>query len=742
MSDEDLRVVALASTMLVSAVRADEPVQLQKVEITGAAVDLRRDATVARLVVGREEIARHGDSNLAAVLRRVSGVSVERTGSKDFEVRLNGLGSGYTQMLLNGDPVPQGFDIASLAPDLVERIEVSRSALVDSSTQAVAGTINIVLRKAPRGSSPGEWKLALGEQRGRPTFLASLQGSGQQGNTRYALTGTVERALGRDSAQLQDTGTDTQGVTTLLRQGQREGREGRSTASLAPHAEWTLGDDTVTTDGLLRWGHYRSSFEERIATDQGEPPEHSLGLLDYRSRSSFARAKVAWKHGLDGGATLQTRLTATLGRRVSDAFYQGYDEIGTLRQDQNVHAGANDSSLLASGKYVSRHVEGHALALGWDAESHRRQERRVQTEVPLPGSTPKDLDELNTSRTRRLAMFAQDEWDINSNTSLYLGLRWEGLQTRTSPAGRSAVDRRFSVWSPVVQGVWRPTGTAGAQLRLALSRTYKAPTPLELIPRRYVAVNNSPANPDTEGNPALANSVDLAWELNIGHVGFVGVNVIWRRIDDVVVEQLMQENGTWILRRSNQGRAEVGGLGFEGRMKLREVWPEVPQVELRGNLAINRSSVQAVPGPDNRLDRQSPWTASVGGDWRADKLPLALGLDFSAKGGGTVRLSAERWLQRRSERTLDLFSTWQINPGGLLRLTVSNAAPVDSQERKVFADVGGSFSQTVITRSASTIKLALLMARNKCWTNFPARLIFSNGSTKPDQANTVSAGID
>ena len=39
-------------------------------------------------------------------------------------------------------------------------------------------------------------------------------------------------------------------------------------------------------------------------------------------------------------------------------------------------------------------------------------------------------------------------------------------------------------------------------------------------------------------------------------------------------------------------------------------------------------------------------------------------------------------------------------------------------------------------------RLALLMARNKCWTNFPARLIFSNGSTKPDQANTVSAGID
>lgn len=705
-----LRVVAPAFALLVTSVYADEAVQLQKVEITGVAADLRRDATVARIVVGREEIARHGDSNLAAVLRRVPGISVERTESKDVELRLNGLGSGYTQLLLNGDPVPQGFDIANLAPDLVERIEVSRSALVESSTQAVAGTINIVLRKAPRGTSMGEWKLALGEQRGQPTAAASLLGAGQQGNARYALTSTVERKQGRDSSQLQDLGTDAQGVITLRHQGQREGRESRSTVSLAPNVEWKSGPDTVTTDGMLRWSQYGSDFEERIATELGAPPEHSLGLLDYRSHSSFARVKVAWKRELVGDATLQASLTGTIGRRRSDASYQGFDRRGMLQQDQNVHADADDRSLLASGKYLSRHVEGHALALGWDAEAHSRRDQRMQVELPLPGHTPNDVDELNVSHTQRLAAFAQDEWDVNNRTSLYFGLRWEGLQTQTSPAVGSAVDRRFSVFSPVVQSVWRPAGTDGAQLRLALSRTYKAPTPVELIPRRYVAVNNSPANPDTQGNPALApelaNSVDLAWELKISRVGFVGVNLIWRRIDDVVVEQLFQENGIWIVRRANQGRADVSGLGFEGRVKLREMLPKAPQVELRGNLAINNSSVHALPGPDNRLDRQSPWTANVGGDWRADKLPLAVGLDFSAKGGGIVRLSNERWLQRRSERTLDLYGTWQINSSNLLRLTVSNAAPMDMRELKKFADTDRSFSQVITTRSVPTIKIA------------------------------------
>jgi outer membrane receptor protein involved in Fe transport len=417
-----------------------------------------------------------------------------------------------------------------------------------------------------------------------------------------------------------------------------------------------------------------------------------------------------WKRELGDGATLQARITGTIGRRHSDASYQGFDGVGMLQQAQEVQAEADDRSLLASGKYLSTNVEGHALAIGWDAEARNRRERRIQIEVPLPGHTPVDLDELNASTTRRLAIFAQDEWDIDKSASVYFGLRWEGLQTETSPSVGLNVSRWFSVFSPVVQGVWRPAGAGGGQFRLALSRTYRAPTPVELIPRRYVAVNNSPANPDTQGNPVLApelaNSVDIAWELNIGRVGFVGVNLIWRRIDDIVVERLSQENGVWIASRANQGRADVKGLGFEGRVKLHEIFPQIRQMELRGNVAINNSSVQAIPGPNNRLDRQSPWTASVGGNWRANKFPLTLGIDLSAKGGGIVRLSNERWLERRSDRTMDLFATLQVSSSNLLRLTVSNAAPVDMREVKKFSSTSGSFSQAVTTKNSPTIKIA------------------------------------
>jgi outer membrane receptor for ferrienterochelin and colicins len=63
---------------------------------------------------------------------------------------MRGLGNGYTQVLINGERPPPGFSIESLPPEQVERIEVMRGPVAEHSTQAIAGTINIVLREGYR----------------------------------------------------------------------------------------------------------------------------------------------------------------------------------------------------------------------------------------------------------------------------------------------------------------------------------------------------------------------------------------------------------------------------------------------------------------------------------------------------------------------------------------------------------------------------------------------------------------
>ena len=80
---------------------------------------------------------------------------------------MRGLGAGYTQILINGDPAPQGFALDQLSPSQIERIEVLRAPTADQSAQAIAGTINIILKEAPRRSQR-DLRLGLSDGLGRP----------------------------------------------------------------------------------------------------------------------------------------------------------------------------------------------------------------------------------------------------------------------------------------------------------------------------------------------------------------------------------------------------------------------------------------------------------------------------------------------------------------------------------------------------------------------------------------------
>lgn len=99
-------VIAVAAE---AAPEATVPVTLQPVESTGVATgDDGRDATASRMVVSRADIGRFGDSSVTDVLRRVPGVTVVGAQGRASEIRMRGLGSGYTQILINGEPVPAG----------------------------------------------------------------------------------------------------------------------------------------------------------------------------------------------------------------------------------------------------------------------------------------------------------------------------------------------------------------------------------------------------------------------------------------------------------------------------------------------------------------------------------------------------------------------------------------------------------------------------------------------------------
>jgi outer membrane receptor for ferrienterochelin and colicins len=162
------------------------PLQTVEIKASAGSYDARRDDTATKIVVTQEEIVKFGDTALGDVLKRLPGVTIGGAPGRGTDIRMRGLGSGYTQVLLNGEPAPSGFSLDSLEPGLVERIEILHAATAEFSTQAIAGTINIVLKRAT-AARQRDIRSGVRSERGQPGTNLNIQLSDRAGAVSYAV---------------------------------------------------------------------------------------------------------------------------------------------------------------------------------------------------------------------------------------------------------------------------------------------------------------------------------------------------------------------------------------------------------------------------------------------------------------------------------------------------------------------------------------------------------------------------
>jgi len=108
--------------------------------------DTRRLSTAAKIIVGREEIERYGDSSMGELLKRLPGIVSSGRPGRGGPPAMRGLGNGYTQIMIDGERAPRGFSLEDILPEQVERIEIMRAPTAETGARAIAGTINIITR--------------------------------------------------------------------------------------------------------------------------------------------------------------------------------------------------------------------------------------------------------------------------------------------------------------------------------------------------------------------------------------------------------------------------------------------------------------------------------------------------------------------------------------------------------------------------------------------------------------------
>lgn len=683
----------------------------QKVEIKGqaAAYDARRDDTATKIVVNQEELLRNGDTTLGDALKRLPGITVGGVQGRGGEIRMRGLGSGYTQILLNGEPSPPGFSLDQVAPEMVERVEILRAATAEYSTQSIAGTINVVLKRQVHAAQR-EVKIGVGSENGAPGILSTFQLADKKGIMSYAVGGNVTYGRQNRPADVITRGTGADGGLALLRDADEQNKGRFVGFGLSPRINWNLGPgQVVTSQTFINVGDYRGDARERVTTLLGAAPTYPGTDTDIDSRNGMVRSDLSWTRRVGEAGKLDLKIGANYAHRANDTPQVYYYPGNVAALDRHIDSVATDKGVTGSGKYSVPIAAGHAFAAGWDGAYALRDEDRVENDSSQVGAPFTNSDEAFKARVARIALFAQDEWSVTRQWSIYLGLRWESIDTRSEGNHYAAVDNRSSVFSPLLQTLYKIPGSKNDQLRGAVTRTYKAPNTSSLIPRRFTVANNSPTTPDTEGNPNLRP--ELAWGLDLGYEhyldggGMIGASTFVRRIQDVTHTRVFLIDNRWTATPVNEGRADTRGIELEAKFPLRAVMASAPAIDLRANLTRSWSTLDQVPGPNNRLDQQTPISGTLGFDWKAAALPVTAGASFNYQGGGPVRIAVSQYAYGSAKRSLDLYGTWRFNPKLQVRAMLSNALHQDNVTASTYVNADGSArSDTTITSTAMQIR--------------------------------------
>jgi TonB-dependent receptor len=106
-------------------------------------------------VVSEEKIKELPDANAAEAIGRLPGVSILRSGGEATKVVLRGLSSKFSNITVDGVRVPatdstsRDVDLSMISQGSLAGIELYKTLTPDQDADAIAGSVNLVTRKAP-----------------------------------------------------------------------------------------------------------------------------------------------------------------------------------------------------------------------------------------------------------------------------------------------------------------------------------------------------------------------------------------------------------------------------------------------------------------------------------------------------------------------------------------------------------------------------------------------------------------
>jgi TonB-dependent receptor len=147
--------IQLAVRMNQAILKGEEVVVTAQMRGQIAAMNQQRTATTIMSVVSQEKIRELPDANAAEAIGRLPGVSLLRSGGEANKIILRGMSDKFTTVTIDGVKIPatdadsRGVDLSTIAQGSLAGIELFKALTPDKDADAIAGSVNLVTRKAP-----------------------------------------------------------------------------------------------------------------------------------------------------------------------------------------------------------------------------------------------------------------------------------------------------------------------------------------------------------------------------------------------------------------------------------------------------------------------------------------------------------------------------------------------------------------------------------------------------------------
>ncbi|MFM1895578.1 MAG: hypothetical protein RLZZ385_652, partial [Pseudomonadota bacterium] len=714
----------------------DRIVRVEEIVVQGSiGYRNRREDAMATLEYGQDYIQRFEPLTAGDALKRMPSVTFLSDVIESDGVRLRGLDPGYTKILINGDPVPgtnadRSFFMDRIPAELIDRVEIVRSNSARRSGDAVAGTLNIVLRDGY--SLDGGYIRAGGLRFDDGEWKESAAGvwGGEVGNGRLIVGANLQGRYNpklKSSLRFGDSPENNPAFATEdfdNREDQTDTRDGTDTSFNATY-QVDLGADTelelsgfyVTTDRT----ETERSFEYDSRTAITGPVPTGNMLTDNDNINQIDQSNYNLRVALETESDLgETEFKLSFASN-DQGEYETEDEVDFDRSTPRYTGDLTvtdivDEELSFDLQHEFDLGNNMEFALGGFWQSKDRdtniRDQRNRFNVAAAGTgydqfsrNPKEFRAawnnlqaitggFSTIEEDRLDVFGALE-GAGDRIAWEMGLRWEStdvtINDKEIPRTQD-MDYDFLLPSAHIRydltNVDRLTGSIARTVRRP-NFNFVSPALLEA----ELGDNDLLGNPLLE--PETAWGYDIGYEHRIGTAGVVGINYFWRDVSDLIeVANTGVEGsegpGTFVYTPRNTGDGEVSGIEFDMSTPLSAFGMDNTGVFL--NYSWLDSEVNDEFGPRTFND-QSEFVYNFGFIQDLPAMQAAFGATYRKQDDAWGRVTAEE-VTTSYGAEMELFVEKSFGERITLRLVGSNLLDGSKDETfNKFATTGDQISR-------------------------------------------------